>query len=421
MGLEGALERLPNPQSEVRVVSTQDIVQARERVGQLVARTPCSPSSVFEELTGAKVFLKFENLQKTGSFKERGAANKLLSLTREERARGAITASAGNHAQGVAYHAGRLGIPATIVMPEHTPLIKVSRTRAFGARVVLAGATFDEAYAQACRIQEEEEQTFVHPFDDAAVIAGQGTVGLELLEQAPGLEAAIVPIGGGGLISGIAVALKEAKPHIRLIGVQCRSFASMKASVEAGEARIVAGGRTIADGIAVKRPGELTLRHVQRYVDEIVTVTEEEIANAILALLEKEKTVAEGAGAAALAALLHGHVGGLEAKETAVILSGGNIDVTLLSRIIERGLVKEGRLVRMIVTVDDRPGGLAGLTHLVAEASANVIEIHHDRNFGNAAMGETDVELTLETRGHDHIAALRERLEGAGYRTFEKS
>lgn len=403
------------------MVSTKDIVQARERIGQLVAKTPCSPSAFFDEVTGAKTFLKFENLQMTGSFKERGAANKLLSLTPEERARGAITASAGNHAQGVAYHAARLGIPATIVMPRHTPLIKVSRTRELGARVVLAGSNFDEAYAEACRIQEEEGQTFVHPFDDSAVIAGQGTIGLELLEQVPGLEAVIVPIGGGGLISGVAVALKEANPRIRVVGVQVASFASMKASVQAGETVTVDGGRTIADGIAVKRPGELTLRHVERFVDEIVTVNEEEIANAILLLLEKEKTVAEGAGAAALAALLHGRVDGLAGKKTAVILSGGNIDVTLLSRIIERGLVKEGRLVRMIVTVDDRPGGLAGLTRLVAEAGANVIEIHHDRNFGNAAMGETDVELTLETRGHEHITALRDRLEEHGYRIFEKT
>lgn len=401
------------------MVSTKDIALAREKIGKLVSRTPCTPSSVFSELTGAEVFLKFENLQMTGSFKERGAANKLLSLTEEEKACGAITASAGNHAQGVAYHAGRLGIPATIVMPQHTPLIKVSRTRGFGAQVVLAGSTFDEAYAEALRIQEEKKQTFVHPFDDAAIIAGQGTIGLEILEQTEEPEAAIVPIGGGGLISGIAVALKEALPRVRLIGVQCAAFPSMQASVKAGEAVTVEGGRTIADGIAVKRPGELTLRHVERYVDEIVTVTEEEIANAILLLLEKEKTVTEGAGAAALAALLHGHVAGLEGKRTVVLLSGGNIDVTLLSRIIERGLVKEGRLVRMVVTVDDRPGGLAGLARVVAEAGANVIEIHHDRNFGMAAMGETDIKLTLETRGHQHVAAVRERLVRAGYRITE--
>src|SRR5690606_4944066 len=288
--------------------------------------------------------------------------------------RGAVAASAGNHAQGVAYHAGRLGIPATIVMPEHTPLIKVSRTRNFGARVVLAGATFDEAYAEARRIQEEQGQVFVHPFDDPLVIAGQGTIGLEILEQVPDVEAAVVPIGGGGLISGVAVALKEARPGVRVIGVQAAAFPSMKASVDAGSATTVGGGHTIADGIAVKRPGELTLRHVQRYVDGIVTVTEEEIAYAILALLEKEKTVAEGAGAAALAALLNGHVEGLRGKKTVVVLSGGNIDVTLLSRIIERGLVKEGRLVRMVVTVADRPGGLAGLARVVADSGANVIE-----------------------------------------------
>lgn len=403
------------------MVSTQDILEARERIGALVSKTPCCRSVTFSELTGAEVFIKFENLQMTGSFKERGAANILQSLSPEQRKRGAVAASAGNHAQGVAYHAGRLGIPATIVMPEHTPLIKVSRTRNFGARVVLAGATFDEAYAEARRIQEEQGQVFVHPFDDPLVIAGQGTIGLEILEQVPDVEAAVVPIGGGGLISGVAVALKEARPGVRVIGVQAAAFPSMKASVDAGSATTVGGGHTIADGIAVKRPGELTLRHVQRYVDEIVTVTEEEIAYAILALLEKEKTVAEGAGAAALAALLNGHAPGLSGKKTVVVLSGGNIDVTLLSRIIERGLVKEGRLVRMIVTVADRPGGLAGLARVVADAGANVIEIHHDRAFGMAAMGETDVELTLETRGHDHIALLRDRLAAAGYRVFEKS
>lgn len=403
------------------MVSTHDILQARERIGKLVSKTPCSRSTTFSRITGAEVFLKFENLQMTGSFKERGAANTLLGLSSDQRARGAITASAGNHAQGVAYHAGRLGIPATIVMPQHTPLIKVSRTRNFGANVVLAGSNFDEAYAEARRIQEEERQVFVHPFDDPAVIAGQGTVGLEILEQVPDVEAAIVPIGGGGLIAGVAVALKEANPRTRVIGVQCEAFASMKASLAAGSTVTIDGGRTIADGIAVKRPGELTLRHVERFVDELVTVNEEEIANAILALLEKEKTVAEGAGAAALAALLHGHVADLEGKKTVVILSGGNIDVTLLSRIIERGLVKEGRLVRMVVTVEDRPGGLAALARVVAESGANVIEIHHDRAFGMAAMGETDVELTLETRGHDHIDLLRDRLARAGYRIFEKS
>ena len=401
------------------MVSKHDIALSRERIGRLVALTPCTRSAVFGELTGAEVFLKFENLQMTGSFKERGAANKLLSLSDEEKACGAITASAGNHAQGVAYHAGRLGIPATIVMPQHTPLIKVTRTRGFGAEVVLAGSNFDEAYAEARRLQEEKRQTFVHPFDDPAVIAGQGTIALELLEQMPEPEVVVVPVGGGGLIAGIATALKETLPRVRVVGVNCAAFGSMKASVDAGEVVTVEGGRTIADGIAVKRPGELTFRHVQRYVDDVVTVTEEEIANAILLLLEKEKTVTEGAGATALAALLHGHVGGVSGKRTAVILSGGNIDVTLLSRIIERGLVKEGRLVRLVVTVDDRPGGLAGLAKVVAEAGANVIEIHHDRAFGMAAMGETEIELTLETRGHQHVADVRERLARAGYRTYE--
>lgn len=403
------------------MISTRDILQARARIDDLVFPTPCSRSTVFSGLTGAITYFKFENLQMTGSFKERGALNKLLTLSDAERAAGVICASAGNHAQGVAYHAGRLGIPATIVMPERTPLIKVSRTRDFGARVILAGANFDEACEQAMRLREEEGLTFVHPFDDPAVIAGQGTIGLELLEQVPELEVAIVPVGGGGLISGIAVALKEAKPSITVVGVECASFPSMLASLRAKEAVTVEGGRTIADGIAVKRPGKLTLRHIERFVDEIVTVDEEEIANAILLLLEREKTVAEGAGAVALAALVNGHVPQAAGRHTAILLSGGNIDVTLLSRIIERGLVKDGRMVRMVVTVEDRPGGLARLTGIVAELLANVIEIHHDRAFGRAAVGETEVEMTLETRGHDHIQAIRHRLTEAGYAIVEVS
>lgn len=403
------------------MISTRDILQAKERIHELVFPTPCSRSTVFSDATGAITHFKFENLQMTGSFKERGALNKLLTLSDEERAAGVICASAGNHAQGVAYHAGRLGIPATIVMPERTPLIKVSRTRDFGARVILAGANFDEACDHAMRLRAEEGLTFVHPFDDPAVIAGQGTIGLELLEQVPNLEVAIVPVGGGGLIAGVAVALKEANPSIQVIGVECASFASMQASLRAHEAVTVQGGRTIADGIAVKRPGELTLRHIERYVDEVVTVTEEEIANAILLLLEREKTVAEGAGAVALAALVNGHVPQAQGRHTAILLSGGNIDVTLLSRIIERGLVKDGRLVRMVVTVEDRPGGLARLTGIVAEQLANVIEIHHDRAFGRAAVGETEVEMTLETRGHDHIQAIRDKLVEAGYTIVQSS
>ncbi|HEY0840224.1 MAG TPA: threonine ammonia-lyase, partial [Vulgatibacter sp.] len=354
------------------MIGLHEVEEARKRLDEHVIYSPCTRSEAFSRQCGAKIWFKLENLQLTGSFKERGALNKLLELSAEERARGVITASAGNHAQGVAYHAGRLGIPATIVMPDRTPLIKVTNTRGYGAKVVLAGGNFDEAYAEARRLQEEQGLVFVHPFDDDAVIAGQGTIGLELLEQVPDLDAVIVPIGGGGLISGIAVALKQSRPGIRVIGVQTAALPSMKASVEAGEPVTVKAGQTIADGIAVKRPGGRTLEYVKRYVDEILVVDEEEIANAILLLLEREKTVAEGAAAVALAALLHGYCRKLEGENVALILSGGNIDMNLISRIIERGLVKGGRLTRFVVNIEDRPGSLARLTALVAGEGANI-------------------------------------------------
>jgi len=402
------------------VIGIREIEEARARIDEHIVTTPCAKSEWFSRLTGAKTFFKLENLQMTGSFKERGALNKLLTLTAEERSRGVIAASAGNHAQGVAAHAGRLGIPATIVMPDRTPLIKVQNTRSFGAKVVLAGANFDEAYAESRRLQEQHGYTFVHPFDDDMVIAGQGTIALELLEQNPYLESVIVPVGGGGLISGIAVAIKEVNPRIRVIGVQTEALPSMKASVAAGEPVTVPPGRTIADGIAVKRPGEHTLAYVRRYVDEIVTVSEEEIANAILLLLEREKTVAEGAGAASVAALVHGHVPAAKGKKTAMIVSGGNIDVNMIARVIEKGLVKDGRLVRLVVQIEDRPGGLARLLALVAEHGGNVIEIHHDRAFGKSAFGDTEVELTLEARGREHVEELKAGLARSGYGITEQ-
>ena len=319
------------------MIGIREIEEARARIDEHVVTTPCAKSEWFSKLTGSKTYFKLENLQMTGSFKERGALNKILTLTAAEREHGVIAASAGNHAQGVAYHAGRLGIPATIVMPERTPLIKVQNTRSFGAKTVLSGGNFDEAYAESRRLQKEKNLTFVHPFDDEMVIAGQGTIGLELLEQNPYLEVVIVPIGGGGLISGIAAAIKEVNPRIRVIGVQAEVLPSMKASVAAGELVTVPPGRTIADGIAVKRPGELTLAYVREFVDDIVTVSEEEIANAILLLLEREKTVAEGAGAAAVAALINGRVPAALGRKTAMIVSGGNIDVNTIARVIEKG------------------------------------------------------------------------------------
>jgi threonine dehydratase len=401
------------------MVTLQDIEAARRRIGDQVKLSPCVRSEHFSKLTDSLCFFKLENLQMTGSFKERGACNKLLQLSAEERARGVIAASAGNHAQGVAYHAGRLGIAATIVMPEATPLIKVASTRGYGAKVVLHGANFDEAYAEARRLQAEQNLTFVHPFDDPAVIAGQGTIGLELLEQNPYLEVVVVPIGGGGLIAGVAMALKEVNPRIRVVGVEPAVLPSMKAAVDAGERVVLDPAVTIADGLAVKQAGEVTYPLVRKYVDEIVTVDEEEIANAILLLLEREKTVVEGAGAAALAAVINGKLRA-PGRKVGMVLGGGNIDVNLVSRIIERGLVKDGRLVRLKVKLPDRPGALTRFTAVLAEKRANIIEIYHNRAFTHSvSLGETEVEVTLETRGREHIGELKATLSDRGYAVVE--
>ena len=391
-----------------------DIETARSRLKGAIYESPCAYSETFSKLTGNKVYFKLENLQMTGSFKERGALNKLSTLTADERKAGVIAASAGNHAQGVAYHATRLGMAATIVMPVATPLIKVTSTRGYGAEVVLHGNNYDDAFEEARRRAEASKLTFIHAFDDEAVMAGQGTIGLELLEQNPYLEAVIVPIGGGGMISGIAVAMKETNPRVRIIGVQTERVASMKAALQAKKPVVVPAAPTIADGIAVRRAGERTLPVVAKYVDEIVTVDEEEVANAILLLLEREKTVAEGAGAASLAALVSGRTR-LSGKKVAVVVGGGNIDVNLLSRIIERGLVKDGRLVRLRVRIPDHAGALHRLLGVIAEGRANIIEIEHNRAFSKVDLGETAVDVTLETRGKDHIEALENALRSAGY------
>lgn len=364
------------------------------------------------------MYLKLENLQRTGSFKERGALNKLLTLSGEERRRGVIAASAGNHAQGVAFHATAHGIRAQIVMPLATPQIKVAATRAFGAEVILHGANYDEAYEEALRRCAEQQSTFIHPFDDAEVIAGQGTIALELLEQVPDLEAVVVPIGGGGLIAGIGCALKETNPSIRVVGVESEKLPSMLRAREAGAPVTIAPQATIADGIAVRRAGDLTLPLVQRYVDEIVTVDDEEIASAILTLLEQEKTLAEGAGAAALAAILREKTN-LRQRRTAVLVCGGNIDVTLLAKIIERGLVKDGRLLRIRVYLQDRPGALHGLTQILARERANIVETLHNRAYYGVSLGETVIDITLETRGAGHITAISHALQEDGFR-FER-
>ena len=420
---------MANPAAaSVPMVNLSQIQSALVRVRKSIYISPCTRSETFSELTGNSIYLKLENRQRTGAYKERGALNKLLSLTAEERSQGVIAASAGNHAQAVAYHASNLGIRARIVMPLATPLIKVSATRGYGGDVVLHGANYDEAYEEALRLSAQERLTFVHAFDDDAVIAGQGTLGLELLEQHPDLEVVIVPIGGGGLIGGIGCALKETNPRIQVIGVQPARLPSVKVALSQSKPVTLPSAVTIADGIAVRRVGVRTLPLIQKYVDDIVTVEEEEIANAVLLLLEREKILAEGAGAAALAALVNRRIPMIHdsraqesrtpekaGKKVVAIVSGGNIDVTLLARIIERGLVKDGRLVRLRVHLPDYPGALHRLTGILAEHRANIVETSYDRAYHNVNLGDTAIDITMETRGPDHIAELISALGANGY------
>ncbi|MBI3030506.1 MAG: threonine ammonia-lyase [Candidatus Rokubacteria bacterium] len=400
------------------MLSLSDVEAARQRLSKAIYATPCAYSETLSRLTGSRCFVKLENLQMTGSFKERGAANKLLTLSEAERRRGVVAASAGNHGLAVAFHCQRLGIRSLIVMPEWAPLIKVTSARYHEAEVVLAGANYDEAYGHARKIEAERGLTFVHPFDDPQVIAGQGTLGLELLEQCPDFDAVVVPVGGGGLIGGVALAIKSKTPRVRVIGVQAEEIAAMQASLWGGKRLTLPAAATIADGIAVREVGELTFELAKAHVDAVVTVNEEEIANAILLLLEIEKTVVEGAGATTLAALVNRKVA-LEGKTVVLVLSGGNIDVNVIARVIERGLVKDGRLVRFSVLLQDRPGALARLTALIAQSRANVLHISHDRAFSHARIGETEVEVTLETSGREQIEAVKQGLSEAGYRVRE--
>jgi threonine dehydratase len=396
-------------------VTLATVREARARIGGAIYFSPCPLSPSISETSGQPVYLKLENLQRTGSFKERGALNKLLTLSSKDRQRGVIAASAGNHAQGVAFHAKNNGIAAKIVMPVMTPLVKVNATKGYGAHVVLHGDGYDEAYDEARRLAEREQLAFVHPFDDAAVISGQGTIGLELLEQVPDLEAVVVPIGGGGLISGIACAVKESKPSVRIVGVQAARMPSMLEALKAHQPTTIASNPTIADGIAVRRSGERTLQLIEKYVDDVVAVEEEEIASGILTLLEREKMLAEGAGAAAVAALLH-QKAKLQNKKTVALVCGGNIDVTLLSRIIQRGLVKDARLVRLQIHLSDRPGSLHQLTKIIAGHHANIVELQFDRAYYGVSLGDTLIDVTLETRGKDQIQRILEALVEAGYR-----
>ena len=396
------------------MVTLAKIKEAHARIRDSIFLSPFVRSETFSKLTGNSIYFKLENLQMTGSYKERGALNKILLLTADERRRGVIAASAGNHAQAVAYHATKRGIAAQICMPLTTPLVKVSATREYGAEVILAGANYDETCQEALRRCREGNLTFIHPFDDDAVIAGQGTLGLETLEQHPEIEVLVIPVGGGGLVGGVACAVKEINPKIRVIGVQTTKLPSMKAAIEAHHPVMLPAKVTIADGIAVRCAGEVTYPLVKKYVDEIVTVDDEEIAAAILKLLEKEKTLTEGAGAVAAAAVLQGKIPA-QGRKVGVFLTGGNIDVSLLSRIIERGLVKDGRLVRLRIHLPDHPGALERLAGVIAREKANIVETNYDRTYYGVLLGDAVIDITMETRGPDHISELMAALDAAGY------
>jgi threonine dehydratase len=397
------------------MITFVDVEEARERIQSQIYLSPFPYSETISQLSGNRVFFKLENLQITGSFKERGALNRLLTLTPDEAKRGVIAASAGNHGMAVAFHGQRLKIAATIVMPLHAPLIKVSRVRHYGAQTVLHGGDYDAAFTEAQRLAQEKGLTFIHGFNDPWVVAGQGTIGLELYEQNPDLNAVVVPVGGGGLIAGIALILKTLNPKIRIIGVQAEAVPSMKAALEKGGPIRLPPATTIADGIAVREVGETPFALAKHYVDDIVTVSEGEIANAVLLLLETEKTVAEGAAAAPLAAVINKKTG-LADSNVGIVISGGNIDMNLISRIIEKGLIQDGRLNRLSVVISDRPGTLARLAQRIAELGANILQIGQTRGFGQVAINETEVELILETTGPDHIAQLREGLHKDGFR-----
>ena len=396
-------------------VNLSDIEAARERLKGIALSTPIIADGRLTRELGADAHLKAECLQKSGSFKIRGAYNKISQLSEEEKKRGVVAASAGNHAQGVALAASMLGIKSTIVLPEIAPLTKISSTRGFGGQVVLHGATFDEAVAYSRELQEREGYTYVHAFDDEQVLAGQGTIGLEIVEALPDISTVVVPIGGGGLISGIATAVKALKPDARVVGVQAKEAAWVNPSLKAGHAVKVEIGQTIADGIAVKTPGELTLPVIRELVDEVVEVSEEEIARGIFFACQNNRLVTEGAGAAALGALLAKKVEVRPTGSVCVVLSGGNIDANLLARVLEQVLVRQGRYIMLKLLVPDRPGMLAALLNTVAETRANVIEVFHRRAMWLAPLGRVGIEMLLEVRDNEHGREVQKHLEEAGY------
>jgi threonine dehydratase len=391
-----------------------DIRAAAERLDGQVIRTPLVPAARMSEVLGCELYLKLENLQRTGSFKDRGAYMRLSQLSESESKRGVIAMSAGNHAQGVAYHARRLGIPATIIMPEFAPFSKVERTKGFGARVVLTGDTLDASAQAARKIAEEEGLTFVHPYDDPHVIAGQGTIGLEILADLPDVDTIVVPIGGGGLISGIALAAKDANPDIRMIGVETELYPSMLNALK-GRSELP-GGSSLADGIAVKNPGKLTREIIERLVEDIAVIPEVSIETAITRLVEEQKIVAEGAGAAGVAAILN-EPERFAGRKVATVICGGNIDIRLLSSVLARGLVRDGRMVRLRIGIVDQPGVLAKIADVIGRSSANIIEVYHQRLFYDVPAKRADVDVVLETRSAEHVKEIIASLEGHGFPT----
>jgi threonine dehydratase len=392
-----------------------DVLDARERVASVARHTPLDYSHSFSELSGATVHPKFEVFQRTGSFKIRGASNRIATLSEAEQAAGVVTASAGNHAQGVALAATRAGVDSVVVMPEHAPIAKVKATRSYGAEVILHGDDYSEAQARAHDIESDEDRTYVHAFDDTAVMAGQGTIGLEILEDLPTAETVVVPIGGGGLISGIATAIKEKASDVRVVGVQAEGASSVARSLEKGEIEALDGVDTIADGIATRRVGEQTFPVIEERVDEVVTVSDPEIAVAITALLERSKTLVEGGGAVTMAAILAEEFEYEDEEVIVPVLSGGNIDLNMLRTVIMRGLVESGRYLRLRTTLADQPGSLERLLEIIAEQRANIYAIQHDRTSRDIGMTATEVEIDLETRGEDHVDELLSELETNGY------
>ena len=397
------------------MLTLSDIREARERVDGVARHTPLERSRTFSEMSGADVHLKLENFQRTGAFKIRGAMNRIATLSSEERDAGVVTASAGNHAQGVALAADRAGVDATVVMPKFAPVSKVKATRGYGASVRLEGVDYDEAQAYAHQLEREEDRTYVHAFDDPVVMAGQGTLGLEIVDDCPDLDTVVVPIGGGGLISGVAVAIKEQRPDVRVVGVQAEGAASAAKSLAAGEVVEIDSVDTIADGIATRAIGEQTLEVMAEYVDEVVTVDDREIALALTLLLERSKTLVEGAGAVALAAVLSEAVEYADDETIVAALCGGNIDLNRLGTVIRRGLVQMGRYLKITIDLKDRPGELERVSSIVARTDANVYAVHHDRTSRDVAVNAAELELELETDDAEHAADIVDALEADGY------